>query len=199
MAKSTSIRTSNAARGVPRLAAAALATLSVFVLTACGSSGSGSGDAPDYDSALSGSPPKLAALHDQSGELLSGGQPAFEKRIRELRGYPIVVNKWASWCGPCRSEFPYIQSQSAKHGTKVAFLGVDANDGEDSAKTFLSELPVPYPSYVDPDQEIAKSIEADVAFPSTAFYDKTGKRVFVRAGTYASEADLAADIKRYAR
>jgi cytochrome c biogenesis protein CcmG/thiol:disulfide interchange protein DsbE len=184
---------------MPRLAVAAVATMAVLVLAACGSGGdNGSGDAPDYDSTLRGSPPKLAALHDQSDELLSGGQPAFEKRIRELRGYPIVVNKWASWCGPCRSEFPFFQSQSAKHGTKVAFLGVDANDGEDSAKQFLSELPVPYPSYVDPDQEIAKSIEAEVAFPSTAFYDKTGKRVFVRSGTYASEDDLAADIKRYA-
>jgi thiol-disulfide isomerase/thioredoxin len=184
---------------MPRLAVAAVAATLVLVLAACGSGGdNGSGDAPDYDSALQGSPPKLAALHDQSGQLLSGGQPAFEKRIRELRGYPIVVNKWASWCGPCRSEFPFFQSQSAKHGTKVAFLGVDANDGEDSAKQFLSELPIPYPSYVDPDQEIAKSIEAEVAFPSTAFYDKTGKRVFVRSGTYASEDDLAADIKRYA-
>jgi len=182
-----------------RAAGAALATLAVLVLAACGSGDGGSGSAPDYETALRGSPPKLAALHRQSDELLGGGTAAFEGRIRELRGYPIVVNKWASWCGPCRSEFPYFQSQAAKNGTKIAFLGVDANDGEQSAKQFLSELPVPYPSYLDPDQDVSKSIEAQVAFPSTAFYDSQGKRVFVRSGTYASEADLAADIKRYAQ
>jgi cytochrome c biogenesis protein CcmG, thiol:disulfide interchange protein DsbE len=177
-----------------------VAALAAVTLAACGSGEeSGSGEAPDYGAALRGSPPKLAALHEQSNELLGGGTAAFGKRIRELRGYPVVVNKWASWCGPCRAEFPYFQSQSAKRGTKIAFLGIDANDGEGSAKQFLSEFPVPYPSYLDPDQDVAKEIEADVAFPSTAFYDSDGKRVFVRSGTYASEADLAADIKRYAR
>ncbi len=199
MGRNTSICTSNAGSRARRVASLGVATLAAVTLAACGGSGGGSGDTPDYEAALRGSPPKLAALHEQSDELLGGGTAAFEKRIHQLRGYPVVVNKWASWCGPCRSEFPYFQSQAAKHGTKIAFLGVDANDGEDSAKQFLSELPVPYPSYLDPDQDVSRSIEAEVAFPSTAFYDANGKCVFVHSGTYASEADLAADIKRYAR
>lgn len=199
MGRIASICTSSRPGRALRVACAGVATLAVLALAACGGGDDGSGGAPDYAAALKGSPPRLAALHRQSDELLGGGTAAFERRIRELRGYPVVVNKWASWCGPCRAEFPYFQSQSAKNGTRIAFLGIDSNDGEQSAKQFLSEFPVPYPSYLDPDQDVSRSIDAQVAFPSTAFYDSKGKRVFVRSGTYPSEADLAADIKRYAR
>ena len=73
-----------------------------------------------------------------------------------MKGYPVVVNQWASWCGPCRAEFPWFQNASAKYGKKVAFLGVDSQDSDDAAKTFLGEYPVPYPSYTDPDKEIAE-------------------------------------------
>jgi thiol-disulfide isomerase/thioredoxin len=159
----------------------------------------GPSSAPDYDAALKGAPPQLASIHGQGNELLPGGTEAFEARLRGLRGYPVVVNKWASWCGPCRSEFPYFQSQAAKHGDEVAFLGVDSNDGEDSARDFLAEYPVPYPSYIDPDQEIADQLEGALAFPATAFYDSSGELVHVRNGPYTSDEELGAEIERYAR
>src|SRR5918996_2286408 len=153
----------------------------------------------DFDAALKGAPPELAAIHEQENELLPGGPEAFDARLRDLRGFPIVVNKWASWCGPCRAEFPYFQSQAAKQGKKVAFLGINSNDGEDSASDFLSEFPVPYPSYLDPDQKIADELEGALAFPATAFYDSRGELVHVRNGPYENNAALAADIERYAR
>jgi hypothetical protein len=76
---------------------------------------------------------------------------------------------------------------------------VNSNDSSAAAKTFLGEFPVPYPSYADPGQEIARAIRASVGFPGTAFYDRGGKLAYVRQGQYPSEAALAADIKRYAR
>jgi cytochrome c biogenesis protein CcmG/thiol:disulfide interchange protein DsbE len=172
-----------------------------LTLAACGSDdGDGAAaQAPDFDAALKGAPPELAAIHEQENELLPGGPEAFDARLRELRGLPIVVNKWASWCGPCRAEFPYFQSQAAEQGKKVAFLGVNSNDGEDSASEFLAEFPVPYPSYLDPDMKIADELEGALAFPATAFYDTRGELVHVRNGPYESSAALAADIERYAR
>lgn len=165
----------------------------------CGSSQGGDygGEHPDYAKALAGSPPPLAALHRQANDLLSDGGEAYEKRIAALRGYPVVVNVWASWCGPCRFEFPHFQQAAAHYGKRVAFLGVDSQDSDDAAATFLGEAPVPYPSYEDPDGEIHDSVDA-IGLPATAFYDRKGDLVFTKQGNYADLAELRTDIRRYA-
>jgi cytochrome c biogenesis protein CcmG/thiol:disulfide interchange protein DsbE len=178
----------------------------IFVILAaiaagCGSSTSGGdygGKHPDYARALAGSPAPLAALHAQSDRLLPGGQTAYEQRIAALKGYPAVVNVWASWCGPCRFEFPVLQKLSARYGKRVAFLGVDSQDSGDAATTFLKESPVPYPSYTDSDKKIAQSIGAALGLPDTAFYDRAGKLVYLKQGPYTDPAGLEADVKRYA-
>jgi cytochrome c biogenesis protein CcmG/thiol:disulfide interchange protein DsbE len=169
-------------------------------VSACGSSGGGTSTAkaPDYKQALAGAPKPLAKLYAQGDRLVSGGTSAFGIQLGALRGHPVVVNVWASWCEPCRMEFPYLQRLSAKYGKRVAFVGVDTNDNDAAARTFLAELPLPYPSYTDPNKDIAQSVGATVGLPDTAYYDASGKQVFVKQGQYASEGDFAADIKRYA-
>lgn len=171
-------------------------------LPGCGSSGGGDrgGPPPDYDKALAGAPPPLAALYEQPNRLLPGGVDAYEERIAALRGHPVVVNVWASWCGPCLFEFAHFQQMAARYGKRVAFLGIDKEDSDDAAETFLREEPVPYPSYVDPEEEIAESIDGDAArlLPTTVFYDRDGAVVFSKLGQYAEEAELQADIERYA-
>jgi cytochrome c biogenesis protein CcmG/thiol:disulfide interchange protein DsbE len=173
--------------------------LSALLGGGCGAaeSGGAGGSHPDYAKALAGSPPPLAALHKQANELLPGGRDAYEKRIAELRGYPVVVNVWASWCGPCRFEFPVLQKLSARYGKRVAFLGLNSEDSEDAAATFLREEPVPYPSYSDPDKEVFESLGA-VGFPDTAFYDRSGELVHLKQGPYRDDAELEADVRRYA-
>jgi cytochrome c biogenesis protein CcmG, thiol:disulfide interchange protein DsbE len=168
-----------------------------------GTSGAAAEPAPngfDLDRArarLQGSPAALASLHAQSSELLGGGRRAFDRRLEQLEGRPVVINKWASWCGPCRFEFPFFQQQALARGREVAFLGVNASDNRGAAKAFLREYPVPYPSYVDPDERIARSIDAPANYPVTVFIDATGKTASVHQGGYRSEAALAADIERY--
>jgi cytochrome c biogenesis protein CcmG, thiol:disulfide interchange protein DsbE len=167
----------------------------------CGSTTSGGdygGKHPDYVKALAGSPAALAALHAQGDRLLPGGRAAFERRIATLRGYPTVVNVWASWCGPCRFEFPVLQKVAARFGRRVAFLGVNSEDSGDAASTFLGEDPVPYPSYIDGDRKIAESLGATAGLPDTAFYDRAGKLVYLKQGPYTDPAALEADLRRYA-
>jgi thiol-disulfide isomerase/thioredoxin len=184
-----------------RVSAAAALAVVVLALPACGSGsgGDGGGKAPDYEKALAGAPKPLAELYDQADQLLPGGAGAFQQRLAELRGHPVVVNKWASWCGPCREEMPWFQREAAERGKRIAFIGVDSKDSDAAAKQFLNEFPVPYPSYTDPGQDIAEVIDATIGTPATTIYDSTGKQVHVQQGQYASREALAADIQRYAR
>jgi cytochrome c biogenesis protein CcmG/thiol:disulfide interchange protein DsbE len=172
-----------------------LATILV-VLAGCGADDPQS--TPAAPDSFKDAPPPIAALNDQASELLDGGADAFKARLDKLKGYPVVVNKWASWCAPCRQEFPYFQRQSARLAKTVAFMGVNSNDNDDNAKRFLEDYPVPYPSYKDPSLDIAEMLEG-IAFPTTAFYDKKGELAYSKQGAYASEADLVKDIERYAR
>jgi len=177
-----------------------LAVAAALGAAGCGGAQGGDygGEHPDYATALAGSPAPLAALHRQANELLPGGKEAYARRIDALAGYPIVVNVWASWCGPCRFEFPTLQKLSAKYGKRVAFLGVDKQDSDNAAKTFLEEAPVPYPSYTDPDAAIAEEIGAALGQPDTAFYDRRGELVYLKQGPYSEDSELRADIERYA-
>jgi cytochrome c biogenesis protein CcmG/thiol:disulfide interchange protein DsbE len=184
----------------PRMTRLAPAFIAMALATAgCGSSGGEYGGRhPDYAQALAGSPAPLAALHRQSNRLLPGGTDDYEKRLAALRGYPAVVNVWASWCGPCRFEFPLFQRAAARYGKRVAFLAIDSQDSDDAASTFLEEAPVPYPSYTDPGKGIAESVGADLGLPDTAFYDRRGNLVNLKQGPYRDAAELHADIERFA-
>jgi cytochrome c biogenesis protein CcmG/thiol:disulfide interchange protein DsbE len=146
---------------------------------------------------LAGAPAPLAALHAQAAQLL-GGKAEFEKRLRELRGFPVVINRWGSWCGPCRSEFPILSRQATEHGKRIAFLGIDFEDGRGPAEEFLREIPVPYPSYEDPDGDISASLDLPRGTPTTVFLDRRGKVVGRHFGEYRTEADFEAEIRKYA-
>ena len=183
-------------RLTPTLACAAALALSI---AACGSEEPRSTVEPgDFRRALAGAPPPLARLYDEPSALVEGGPQAFRRRLADLRGHPVVVNKWASWCGPCRQEFPFFQQQVLKRGKEVAFLAVNSEDAREPAQQFLDEIPVPYPSYLDPDSDIAELLGLARNFPTTTFYDREGERVYTKPGGYASEAALADDVREYA-
>jgi cytochrome c biogenesis protein CcmG/thiol:disulfide interchange protein DsbE len=175
------------------------------LFTACGSDGGtdevdpgNAEDAPDYSKMVESAPPEFASFYDADGAgLISGGQEAYDAQIAALEGSPIVVNKWASWCGPCRIEFPHFQNEAADRGDEVAFLGLNSDDSEELASEFLSTHPVPYGSFSDPDKEIMFDLGA-INFPATIFYNAAGEKTFVHEGGYTSQEDLAADVDRYA-
>ncbi|MGA2926682.1 MAG: TlpA disulfide reductase family protein [Solirubrobacteraceae bacterium] len=148
--------------------------------------------------AFKGSPAPLASLHAQADQLLAGGIAAFDVRLQALRGYPVVINKWASWCDPCQTEFPVFQRVAVAYGRQVAFVGVDGKDTNASAAAFLRRFPVTYPSYVDPQERIASTIKAATYYPQTIYIDRRGTIDYVHAGPYESPAELERDIKRYA-
>lgn len=167
-------------------------------ITGCG--GSTKSAAPSNQtvrSAFKGSPAPLASLHSQANKLLAGETAAFKARLAALRGYPVVVNLWASWCGPCRFEFPAYQKVAVAYGRRVAFMGIDYQDSNGAAASFLKRYPVTYPSYTDPHGQIRSSLHTYAGTPQTFFFAPSGKQLYDKAGPYASAAALERDIKYY--
>lgn len=71
--------------------------------------------------------------------------------LRQLPATPVVLNLWASWCGPCRAEMPALQRVHEAAGGRVLFLGIATRDGEGPARSFVEEFGVTYPSLYDRD------------------------------------------------
>jgi cytochrome c biogenesis protein CcmG, thiol:disulfide interchange protein DsbE len=191
------------ARLLATLAILALVALLIVGLVQLASSTSPGSPAPALTLAqvrarLADSPAPLAALHTQMSQLLLGGASALSARIAALHGYPLVIDKWASWCVPCQDERGAFQHASVSYGQTVAFLGIDSRDTNlADGRTFLSSYPVGYPSYYDQSGRLGTAITDSPFTPVTVFYDRTGRR-FIYQGPFPSAAKLEADIRRYA-
>jgi cytochrome c biogenesis protein CcmG/thiol:disulfide interchange protein DsbE len=123
--------------------------------------------------------------------LLTDGD--LQARLRSLRGHPVVLNAWASWCPPCREELPLLSTASARFGRRVAFLGADVEDGTASGRRLLAEIPLGYPSYAT-SLDSLRSLGAAAGTPFTLFIDRKGDVVGRHIGAYRSQQELDADV-----
>lgn len=180
-----------------RLKLAVLTLCAAIAFTGCGDSTAPTRTLAEVTPDTTGADPRLIRLVAQGNELLPGEERAFSARLKELRGLPVVANKWASWCHPCAAESPAFQQTAKKLGNRVAFLGVNVFDATGDAKKFLVKHPMPYPSYVDKDTKISKQFPPAGSPPVTNFYDRAGRLTHTEAGEITSAAELEALIRRY--
>jgi thiol-disulfide isomerase/thioredoxin len=191
------------ARLLATVAIVAVIALLVVGLVQLSGSSSSDGTPPrltlaQVNAQLAGSPAPLAALHAQADQILAGGARALHARLAALHGYPLVIDKWASWCVPCQNERGAFQHASASLGRTVAFIGIDSGDTSlADGRAFLRAVPVGYPSYYDQSGRLGTAIVDSSFTPVTVFYDRAGRQ-YIHQGPYPSAARLESDVRRYA-
>lgn len=112
---------------------------------------------------------------------------------QEVRGYPVVVNFWASWCGPCKDEAPRLVAAAKAHTGDVVFLGLDVQDFERDALRFLERYGINYPSARDGGDGTFDAYGL-TGLPETYFLDRRGRVVLHSIGEISAE-ELEAGIR----
>jgi len=147
------------------------------------------------------------AFMTQANEL-SGAAPDFTLksnqgkniRLQDLRGQVVMLNFWASWCGPCRQEMPLMDVIYKKY-EKLGFTILAVNVDEDSsdADAFLNSVPVTFPVLYDNDSKVSELFDVD-AMPTTVMIDRDGNKRFLHRGYKEGyEIDYEKQVKKLVR
>ena len=114
------------------------------------------------------------------------GQPW---QLASLRGSPVLLNFWASWCEPCRAEMPALQQLAREQ--RVQVVAVNYKEGEGTVRRFLQATPLALPVLLDREGAAAKAFDVHI-FPSTIGIDRKGQARFVVTGEFDWASPLAA-------
>jgi cytochrome c biogenesis protein CcmG/thiol:disulfide interchange protein DsbE len=114
--------------------------------------------------------------------------------LAEIRASPIpvVVNIWASWCGPCRSEAPLLAQAYATYGDQIRFIGVDVRDTQRDAQAFIARYGLDFEHYFDPRETIPTALRV-TGVPHTFFFAPGGELRYTNYGVI-DERTLATQI-----
>ena len=110
--------------------------------------------------------------------------------LTSLKGSPVLVNFWASWCGPCRDEFPLLQAAAVRHAADgLVVVGALYKDDPSPARSFVAEQKATWATVTDPDRTIGAAWKV-LAPPQTFFIDRTGIIREVQVGQVRDAAEL---------
>ncbi|MEI7630840.1 MAG: TlpA disulfide reductase family protein, partial [Actinomycetes bacterium] len=187
-------------RSTRRCLSVLIAGSALFLITACGGSEPASPVGADAGFvAGDGSIVVLPVAERQPAPALTG--PTLDGGTFDLgmaKGQVVLINVWASWCGPCRAEAPALEAAWLKFAEEdVQFIGLNTRDSPKSAGAFANRFKVTYPSLIDTDgqlQLLFRDTLPPQAIPSTLIIDRQG-RVAARALGTVSESSLRALIE----
>lgn len=103
-------------------------------------------------------------------------------RLSEQRGNVVMLNFWASWCGPCRQEMPLLDAMSQRYSAAgFVLLGVDVEEDNTDAKKIVKNLNITYPILFDTENKVSKLYSVET-MPTTVMIDKKGQIRFINHG-----------------
>lgn len=120
----------------------------------------------------------------------SGPAPSFTLPVRgggdvsldQLKGQVVMLNFWASWCGPCRQEMPLLEQMHKRYAPLgFTLLGVNVEASSEDAEHWLAQTPVSFPILFDRENKVSKLYDVN-AMPSTVFIDRSGKVRYLHRG-----------------
>ena len=147
----------------------------LIMLAATATAGTDSSAAPDF------------TLKSDSGENI---------RLSELRGEVVLINFWASWCGPCLQEMPILSEMHDKYQAMgFTVLGVNVEENSSAARKLLQDMPVSFPVLFDSDSQVSRQYDV-AAMPSTVLVDRDGNMRYLHKGYKPGLEDTYVDQVR---
>ena len=135
--------------------------------------------------------PGLARIGEPAPNFVLADLDGNPLRLEDLRGRPVIVNFWASWCGPCIEEFPLLVDASAVHRDDgLAVIGIVFRDRAEPARDFMTRMGAAWPTAMDPGESVATRYGI-IGPPDTFFIDRNGVVVGRQIGQLT-----AADLER---
>ena len=105
-----------------------------------------------------------------------------EVSLSDLRGDVVMINFWATWCGPCREEMPHLEALHQRYsGLGFKLLGVNVEEDSRLSDQFLAETPVSFDILFDPQNGVSELYDV-IAMPSTVLVDRAGNMRFIHHG-----------------
>jgi thiol-disulfide isomerase/thioredoxin len=114
-------------------------------------------------------PAKTSPAPDFQLEALDGSSIS----LADLRGRPVLINFWATWCGPCQQEMPLLQQYYQKYKADLVVLAVNNDEPRPDVQAFVTNLNLTFPVLLDPGMKVEDLYQVR-AFPTTFFVDKSG-------------------------
>ena len=144
--------------------------------------------------ACSGEPPARVEVGLEAPSYAARNLSGDSVSLALLRGKPVLLNVWATWCLPCKEEIPYLESLHAKHaaeGLQIVGVSVDARGDEDKITEFAKDFSMTYPIWRDPDERVNSRFLA-IGVPSTYLIDREGRIAYAQPGTHGADEVLEA-------